>query len=49
MLGNTSPNPEMHLQVFLLGNLKTGHWMKMNRLAPTASVTEGLRILAEEN
>jgi protein SCO1/2 len=48
-LGNTSPNPEMHLQVFLLGNLRTGRWMRMNRLAPTASVTEGLRILAEEN
>jgi len=47
-LGNTNTNPEMHLQAFLLGNLRTGHWMKMNRLAPVASVVEGLRILAEE-
>jgi protein SCO1/2 len=48
-LGNTNPNPESHILLFLLGNLKTGHWMKMNQFAPVSSVVEGLRVLAEDS
>jgi protein SCO1/2 len=48
-LGNTNPNPESHILLFLLGNLKTGHWMKMNQLAPVSSVVEGLSVLAADS
>lgn len=47
-LGNRSPEPESHIRVFLLGNLRTGHWIRMNEFAPSASVAEGLRLLTEE-
>ena len=47
-LGNVNPDPESHIRVFLLGNLRTGHWIRMNEFAPSASVAEGLRLLAEE-
>jgi protein SCO1/2 len=47
-LGNTRPEPESHILLFLLGNLKTGHWMKMNQLAPVASVVEGLLVLSAD-
>jgi protein SCO1/2 len=48
-LGNTRPEPESHILLFLLGNLKTGHWMKMNQLAPVASVVEGLLVLSADS
>ncbi len=44
-LGNRNPAPEAHLQVFLLGNLKTGRWMRLPETAPPFSVAEGLRTL----
>jgi protein SCO1/2 len=47
-LGNVNPDPESHIRIFLLGNLKTGHWIRMNEFAPSPSVAEGLRLLAEE-
>ena len=47
-LGNRNPDPESHIRVYLLGNLKTGHWIRMNEFTPSASVAEGLRLLAEE-
>jgi len=47
-LGNVNPDPESHIRVFLLGNLKTGHWIRMNEYAPSPSVAEGLLLLAEE-
>jgi protein SCO1/2 len=47
-LGNVNPDPESHIRVFLLGNLKTGHWIRMNEFAPSPSIAEGLRLLAEE-
>jgi cytochrome oxidase Cu insertion factor (SCO1/SenC/PrrC family) len=47
-LGNRNPDPELHIRVFLLGNLRTGHWIRMNEFAPSPSVAEGLRLLAEE-
>ncbi len=47
-LGNRNPSPEAHLQVFLLGNLKTGKWMRLPETAPAFSVAEGLRTLQSE-
>jgi protein SCO1/2 len=47
-LGNTNPVPEFHPRLYLLGNLRTGHWMKMNQYAPSPSVVEGLRVLIAE-
>ena len=47
-LGNRSALPEAHIQVFLLGNLKTGHWMRLPESAHAFSVSEGLRSLASE-
>lgn len=44
-LGNRNPAPEAHLQVFLLGNLKTGKWIRLPETAPAFSVAEGLRTL----
>jgi protein SCO1/2 len=46
--GNISPYPESHIRLFLLGNLRTGRWMKLNQYAPSASVVEGLLLLAGE-
>jgi protein SCO1/2 len=47
-LGNTNPQPEAHSRVYLLGNLGTGHWIRLNQFAPSVSVAEGLRQLASE-
>ncbi|UCF95005.1 MAG: SCO family protein [Desulfobacterales bacterium] len=47
-LGNTLRLPEGHLRLFLLGNLKTGHWMRMLESAPVIALSEGLRKLASE-
>ncbi|MCX7948669.1 MAG: SCO family protein [Treponemataceae bacterium] len=44
-LGNRNPSPEAHLQVFLLGNLKTGKWIRLPETAPPLSVAEGIRTL----
>ena len=48
-LGNTIRLPEGHLRQFLLGNLKTGHWMKLVETAPDVAVALGLRSLSEED
>ena len=47
-LGNTLRLPEGHLRLFLLGNLKTGHWMKMIETAPEIALVNGLNSLASE-
>lgn len=47
-LGNTNPVPENHSRVYLLGNLKTGHWIRMNQFAPPPAVAEGLRNVTSE-
>ena len=47
-LGNASPDPESHIRIYLLGNLRTGHWIRMNQFAPSGAVADGLRLLAEE-
>ena len=48
-LGNTLRLPEGHLRQFLLGNLKTGHWMRMLESAPVIALAEGLRKLSSED
>ena len=47
-LGNVGRLPEGHLQLFLLGNLRTGHWMRMIESAPAFAIAEGLRTLLNE-
>jgi protein SCO1/2 len=47
-LGNAAPNPESHIRVYLLGNLKTGHWIRLNQYAPSVAVAEGLRSITSK-
>ena len=44
-LGNTLHLPEGHLRQFLIGNLKTGHWMRLVESAPEKAVAMGLKSL----
>ena len=48
-LGNTIALHERHLQLFLLGNLKTGHWMKLVESAPEAALAMGLASLESDD
>ena len=48
-LGNTNHLPEGHLRQFLLGNLKTGHWMKLVDTAPDLALAMGLSSLESED
>ena len=47
-LGNTKNLPEGHLRLFLLGNLKTGHWMKLVETAADIALAMGLDSLESE-
>ena len=47
-LGNTLRLPEGHLRQFLLGNLKTGHWMRLVETVSDRALAMGLRSLAED-
>lgn len=47
-LGNTGRLPEGHLRLFLLGNLRSGHWMKIPDDAHEFSIEKGLRSLADD-
>ncbi len=47
-LGNVSEQPESHVRLYLLGNLRNGHWMKLNQYAPVEAVVDGLSLLAAE-
>jgi protein SCO1/2 len=47
-LGNRLSLPEGHIQNFLMGNVKTGNWMRMLPSAPPAAVAEGLRSLRQQ-
>ena len=47
-LGNTIRLPEGHLRQFLLGNLKTGHWMKLVDSAPAVALAMGLASLESD-
>jgi protein SCO1/2 len=46
-LGNTLKLPEGHLRQFLIGNLRTGHWMRLMETAPVMALKDGLNTLAE--
>jgi len=48
-LGNKNNLPEGHLRLFLLGNLKTGHWMKMVDTALDIALAMGLDSLESED
>jgi protein SCO1/2 len=47
-LGNTGSLPEGHLRQFLLGNLKTGNWMKLLESAPDIALSMGLHSLESD-
>ena len=47
-LGNTGSLPEGHLRQFLLGNLKTGNWMKLLETVPDIALSMGLRSLESD-
>ena len=47
-LGNTGRLPEGHIRLFLLGNLRSGHWMKIPDDAHEFSIEKGLRSLADD-
>ncbi len=47
-LGQVSPVAEGHLPIFLLGNVKTGHWLKMQPYSKPSLIAEQLLTLAEE-
>ena len=48
-LGNTNNLPEGHLRLFLLGNLKTGHWIKLVDTAADIALAMGLDSLELED
>jgi len=47
-LGNRSLIPESHIQVFLLGNLRNGRWMRLPESAPANAVALGLQTLTSD-
>lgn len=47
-LGNYKENPEEHETFFLLGNLRTGHWIKDKPETPAKTLAEHLIQLADE-
>ena len=48
-LGNKLRLPEGHLRQFLLGNLKTGHWMRLVETASDIALAMGLDSLESDN
>ena len=48
-LGNTLRLPEGHLRQFLLGNLNTGHWMRLVESTPDAALAMGLHSLESDD
>lgn len=47
-LGNYTPNPESHAAFFLLGNLRTGHWLKNQPETKAKALADQLITLANE-
>lgn len=47
-LGQFTAEAEDHSMILILGNVKTGHWMKMRPDSPVAAIAEQLRRLADE-
>jgi protein SCO1/2 len=48
-LGQLAPTPESHTTLFILGNVKTSHWIKLHPDVTPATITEHLRTLASES
>lgn len=46
-LGNTLRLPESHLRQFLVGNTKSGDWMRLPETAPVLALAEGLHSIGE--
>ena len=47
-LGQSTPNPQDHQTLYLLGNLKTGRWIKMLGFSPVDKIVAQLADLAAE-
>ena len=47
-LGQTAPVAEGHLPIFILGNVRTGHWIKMMPSSTPPLIAEQLLKLADE-
>lgn len=47
-LGNYTTNPESHAAFFLLGNLRSGHWLKNQPETKAKTLAEQLIMLADE-
>ena len=47
-LGNFTPDPEKHSALYLLGNLRTGHWQKDQPETRARSLADHLLALADE-
>ena len=47
-LGQAAPVKEGHLPLFLIGNVKTGHWLKMQPYSAPSMIAEQLLSLADE-
>lgn len=47
-LGQLTPTPESHTTLFMLGNVKSGHWIKLHPDTAPAEIAQHLRLLAAE-
>jgi len=47
-LGNHGSLPENHLRLILIGNLNTGHWMKLVEDAPERALLRAVQTLLQE-
>lgn len=48
-LGQYAESPEAHSLIYLLGNLKTGHWLKVSKDAKAETLANQILSLVEEN
>jgi len=48
-LGQLTATPESHTTLFILGNVRTGHWIKLHPDVTPAMIANYLRSLASEN
>jgi protein SCO1/2 len=47
-LGQYRPDIKFHSTMMIIGNVKTGHWSKVNPTYPPPAIAQRLKILAEE-
>jgi protein SCO1/2 len=47
-LGQLTPTAQTHTTLFMLGNVRTGHWIKLHPDAAPATIAARLRALASE-